>query len=728
MNRGKICDRHLERKAYVYIRQSSLRQVEENLESQDMQYQLVHRARAFGWVEPQIEVIDDDLGKSGSSSHERVGFQNLVAAVGLRQVGIVLVTDVSRLARNCADWYQLLDLASLCDTLISDASGVYDPQRYNDRLLLGLKGTFSEVQWHQMREQLVAALYNKARRGELAIRLPTGYEWHPEGRVIKIPDREVQSRIALIFTQFKRLGSGRAVLNYMRNHQLTIPRGIHTGRDNGRIRWAPPTSSAIYQFLKHPAYAGAYTYGKTRHVKLIGSRHLTKLERKSIEEWSVLIQNAFEGYITWEEYMRNQEKLHQNAQTVFQTQGAPLKGAALLQGLVLCAKCGRRMRMAYNRNPAYVCRSAHNQYGEPRCQHFTAPPVDEAVSQLFLQAVAPARLEAALGAVDEIEAERQRLAEQWRLRLERARYQADLARRRYEEVDPANRLVAATLEADWETQLQNLANLEQEWEQAQAGLLTPLSAAEIHQIQELADDLPALWQAPTTTNKDRKRLLRCLIQDVTLDAFSDPKSTQVFVRWHTGAVTHLQVPRPQPGRRTSQTLLERIQTLADTLSDPQIADQLNAEGFTTRTGLVWTAKRVVGVRRKNNIPSQYHYQTQDLTPRSDGLFSIKQVAEILQYSPATIHEWFLKGFLSGQQTRPRAHVWLRFDDSDRLRIGATIPFNPDQMIPYSQAPAHFKLTPDQLHQALIDGSLVALRVLLFNRPRWVIQSSTIPYT
>jgi DNA invertase Pin-like site-specific DNA recombinase len=728
MNRSKIHERHLERQAYVYIRQSSLRQVEENLESQDLQYQLAHRARAFGWMASQVQVIDDDLGKSGTSSRERAGFQNLVAAVGLRQVGIVLVTDVSRLARNCADWYQLLDLASLCDTLISDASGVYDPQHYNDRLLLGLKGTFSEVQWHQMREQLVAALFNKARRGELAIRLPTGFEWHPEGHVIKTPDREVQSRIQLIFTQFERLGSGRAVLYYLKDHKLPIPRMIHTGVAKGRIRWTPPTSSAIYQFLKHPAYAGAYTYGKTQHRRLPGGSHQTKLVRKPIEKWSVLIQNAFEGYITWEQFMQNQEKLHQNAQTVFQSKGAPLKGEALLQGLVLCAKCGRRMRVAYNRSPAYVCRTAHNQYGDSRCQHFTAPPVDQAVSHLFLQAVAPARLEAALAAVDEIEAERQRLAQQWHLRLERARYQADLAQRRYEQVDPANRLVAAELEQDWEIQLQALAKLEGEWQQTQAELTTPLSAVEINQVRELADDLPGLWQAATTTNTDRKRLLRCLIQDVTLDAFSDPKTTQVFVRWHTGTVTHLQVPRPQPGRRTSQALLERIQTLAKTFSDQQIADRLNAEGYATRTGLAWTTKRVMGARRKNNIPSLYHRQTQDLTPRGDGLFSVKQVAEILQYSPTSIHDWFLRGFLVGQQAHHRARIWLRFDDRDRLRVGSTIPFNPDHMVPYPQALDHFQLNPEQLRQALIDGSLVALRVLIFNRPRWVIQSSAITFS
>ena len=245
MNRSKILESHLERSALVYIRQSSMRQVQENLESQDLQYALKERAVRLGWAAARVEIIDEDLGKSGTSSLERAGFQNLVAAVGLRQVGIVLVTDVSRLARNCADWYHLLDLASLCDTLISDASGIYNPQRYNDRLLLGLKGTFSEVQWHQMREQLYAALLNKARRGELRIRLPTGYEWHAAGRVVKTPDREVQCRIQLLFTQFRRLGSGRAVLNYLRKHDLPLPRRMHSSVAKGSLRWVRPTSSAV---------------------------------------------------------------------------------------------------------------------------------------------------------------------------------------------------------------------------------------------------------------------------------------------------------------------------------------------------------------------------------------------------------------------------------------------------------------------------------------------------
>ncbi|MFQ5488883.1 MAG: recombinase family protein, partial [Gammaproteobacteria bacterium] len=473
MNRSKIHERHLERQAFVYIRQSSMRQVKEHLESQDLQYQLLKRAQEFGWAAHQVTLLDDDLGKSGTSSQERMGFQNLVAAVGLRQVGIVLVTDVSRLARNCADWYQLLDLASMCDTLISDASGIYDPQHYNDRLLLGLKGTFSEVQWYQMREQLHAALLNKAKRGELVIRLPVGYEWLEDGRVAKVADQEVQRLIELVFAQFERLGTGRAVLNYLRTHKLQIPRAIHTGVDKGRIRWALPTSSAIYQFLKHPAYAGAYTYGKTRHVRLPGGGRQTKLERKPLKSWSVVLKKAFPAYIAWEQYMQNQEKLRQNAQTVFQSTGAPRQGAALLQGVVLCARCGRRMRAVYNRSPAYVCRSAHNQYGEPRCQYFTAPPIDAAVSELFLQAIAPARLEAALAAVDEIESQRQRLAEQWQLRLERARYQAQLAQRRYEQVDPDNRLVADSLEAVWNDKLRALRQAQEDSQHGRQELHVP---------------------------------------------------------------------------------------------------------------------------------------------------------------------------------------------------------------------------------------------------------------
>lgn len=306
MNRHhKIQPSHLERLAYIYIRQSSPGQVKQHLESQDLQYQLIHRAQMLGWSEKQTVVIDDDLGKSAATATDRHGFQDLVAAVGLGRVGIILVTDVSRLARNCSDWYQLLDLASMYGTLISDASGVYDPRIYDDRLLLGLKGTFSEAQWYNMRSQLQAARLNKARRGELAIRLPVGYDRLPNGEVTFIPNQEVQNAIHLVFEQFDRLGSAWTVLRYLRDERLQLPRRIPSGPDRGTIKWVRPKYQIIYQMLKNPAYAGAYTFGKRHTVRLPGKRNKAVSRTLPMEEWTVLIQDAFPGYITWEQYMRN---------------------------------------------------------------------------------------------------------------------------------------------------------------------------------------------------------------------------------------------------------------------------------------------------------------------------------------------------------------------------------------------------------------------------------------
>jgi DNA invertase Pin-like site-specific DNA recombinase len=372
MNRHpKIQAAHLERQAYVYIRQSSLQQVEQHLESQDLQYQLTQRAHALGWCPPQTVVIDDDLGKSAASATHRHGFQELVAAVALGHVGIILVTDVSRLARNCSDWYQLLDLASVYATLISDASGVYDPRIFDDRLLLGLKGTFSEAQWYTMRTQLHSARLNKARRGELALRLVVGYDRLANGQVVLIPDQEVQNALHLVFEQFERLGSARAVLRYWRDERLQLPRRIPSGPDRGEIEWVRPAYQIIYHILKNPAYAGAYAYGRHHTLRLPGAQVQAARRTRPLEEWTVLIQDAFPGYITWEQYMRNQKRLRENAQGMQGSQGAPREGVALLAGIVWCGRCGRRMHSRYRDKPAYVCEETNRQYHEPRCQHST---------------------------------------------------------------------------------------------------------------------------------------------------------------------------------------------------------------------------------------------------------------------------------------------------------------------------------------------------------------------
>lgn len=362
----KILVSHLQRTAYVYIRQSSMRQVEENLESQDLQYQLVNRACGFGWPAAQVLVVDDDLGKSGIASTQREGFQNLVAAVGLGQVGIILVTDVSRLARNCSDWYRLLDLASLCGTLISDASGVFDPRIYDDRLLLGLKGAFSEAQWYNMRTQLCAAQMNKARRGDLHLRLPVGLERLENGQVGLTPDVQVQEMLRLVFDQFERLGSAQKVLRYLRDEHLLLPH-----RSDGRIEWVRPAYQIIYALLKQPAYAGVYAYGKHHRIHLPGDQSQVITHSIPQAEWPVLIQNAHPAYISWDQYQANQQRLAENAQGIQWKRGAPRSGAALLQGLVRCARCGRSMHVHYTHSSAYVCDRDTREFAAPAARPST---------------------------------------------------------------------------------------------------------------------------------------------------------------------------------------------------------------------------------------------------------------------------------------------------------------------------------------------------------------------
>ncbi len=717
----KIQSAHLERLAYIYIRQSSPGQVKQHLESQDLQYQLTHRAQTLGWTEEQTVVIDDDLGKSAITATDRHGFQDLVAAVGLGRVGIILVTDVSRLARNCSDWYRLLDLASVYGTLISDASGVYDPRIYDDRMLLGLKGTFAEALWYNMRIQLQTARLNKARRGELAIRLPVGYDRLPNGEVVFTPDQEVQNAIHLVFEQFERSGSARAVLHYLRDERLQLPHRIPSGPDRGVIEWVRPKYQTIYHILKNPAYAGAYAYGKHHTTRLPGDQGTVVSRALPMEEWTVLIQDAFPGYVTWEQYMRNQKQLRENAQGVHWTKGAPRSGDALLQGIVLCGQCGRRMRSRYRDKPAYVCEETNRQYGEPRCQHSTVAHVDEAVTQVFLEAIQPVHLEAALAAAEQIEAQRQRLATQWQHRLERARYEADLARRRYEQVDPDNRLVAAELERQWEDKLQTCQRLEREWDQAQTQELAPLTEADQALIHQLAEDIPALWYAETTTQEERKRLLRCLIQDVTLDPFTKPGFTLISIRWHTGATTTVEVRRPKPGGPPAPpALIQRVRELAQRHPDDQVAAILRAEGTKTARDGVWTTERVRNFRNKHKIPTACPYVTSKPGPRGDGLIKATEAAEQLGVTPSMIADWFRRGLLAGHQRRPGTPLWVRLTEDDLRRLNGSTSLSPN-LVPVKEAPATLELLPEQMKEEIRAGRLLAYRLFIQNRWRWYVQ-------
>jgi len=719
VNNAKVQPHHLDRRAYIYVRQSSIKQVEQNLESQDLQYQLASRAQVLGWPEDQVVVIDDDLGKSAATATGREGFQSLVAAVGLGQVGLILVIDVSRLARNCSDWYRLLDLAAICDSLIGDAAAIYDPRDYNDRLLLGIKGTLAEAQWYVMRQRLSAARLNKARRGELVLRLPVGYDRAKDDQVVLTPDRQVQGAIRQVFELFDRFGSARAVLLELVRRKLALPRRVQSGPNQGEIEWCRARYMAVYQILKHPAYAGAYSYGKHRRVRLPEGK--VAVQRMPLEEWEVLIHDAFPAYISWERYMQNQEQLHENAQGANWNKGAPREGGALLQGIVICGRCGRHMRVRTGgRRSAYACYQAHRDYGAPRCQHFTAHHVDEAVVELLLEAIQPARLEVALAAMEQLETQRQMLAEQWQKRLERARYETDLARRRYERVDPDNRLVAGELEQRWEEKLRKWKQLEQEWQRAQQQELAPLSDADRQLIRQLADDLPALWHAETTSNIERKRLLRCLIQDVTLDRFSKPGVSIIQVRWQTGATTTVEVDRPPPGVWTPPRAMQRIRELAPSHPDDWIAEILNAEGLHTGKGLDWTTSRVEKARKRQDIPTGCPCLIREPGPRGDGLINAAEAAQTLAVDVATVTIWFRQGILHGHQRKPGSSVWVRLSEEDLARLNGSTPQRPD-LITVRQAAKRLGVTTEEVWEEVRAGRLLPFRLRAGKHWRWYVQ-------
>ncbi len=747
----KIHDRHRQRLACVYIRQSTLRQVAQHRESQDLQYQLAARARTLGWPDQRIRIIDEDLGKSAVSKQGRAGFQHLFTDVGTGKVGLLLVTDVSRLARNCADWYQLLDLAAANDTLVADSGGLYDPRAYDDRLLLGVKGAFSEAQWHIMRQQMQAARLNKAKRGELVLRLPVGYDRLPNGRVVMSADEQVQSVIRLVFGLFRRTGSARAVLRRLRSDGVQLPRQSRDAAGQPIAIWDKPAYTQVYQMLKLPAYAGAYAYGKRQRERLPGQPTVRYGRRLPPEEWQVLLHDALPAYISWEEYVKNQETLAQNWQLSrfaspqtpqrnlgdhgppSSPPGAVGKGRALLQGIVVCGRCGRLMRVRYRDKPAYVCEAAKAQFDEPRCQFFPYAHVDQAVVAAFLDAIRPAALEAALAAMVEIETERQALAQQWRQQQERARYQAELARVRYEQVDPRQRLVAAELERRWEAALQEQQRVQTEWEETQAEQLQPLSVADKTRIRQLAEDLPALWAAETTSMADRKRLLRTLIADVTLNREAESGQTGIAIRWQTGAVTRLTAARPQPGHPSNPRLLERVQTLAQAgRSDVEIAAILNEEGMVSSWHVkddpayvpgqpvtYWDKVRVQHLRYKHHIPAN---------PGAGGYVAAAEAAQALGVSQSILLDWFRRGLLPGRQQRPGAPVWIRWDEGLRYRISGAAPRNlPDtiegqaEMVRLAQAAAYFGLSSDELTQALKHGRFLTWRLEHGSQYRWYLQ-------
>jgi DNA invertase Pin-like site-specific DNA recombinase/predicted DNA-binding transcriptional regulator AlpA len=670
--RTKISPSHLGRCACVYVRQSSAAQVERNRESTERQYRLLERALELGWAREQVQVVDEDLGVSGAGTVDRSGFAQLTTEVALGRVGLVLALEVSRLARNNAEWSRLLDLCGVTDTLIGDADGIYHPGLVNDRLVLGLKGTMSEAELHVLRARLNGGIRNKAARGELRRGLPVGFVWGEEdGEVLLHPDEAVTGVLRTVFERFSELGSARQVWLWFRTQGLTFPLQSSTLQE---IRWVTPTYSKIHQVLTNPVYAGAYVYGKTRQERYVdeSGRVRKRMRQLPRSEWAVLIHDHHEGFLDWETFERNQARIAQNTRPrAHESGGAVREGAALLQGIARCGQCGRRLRVYYrgrNSTPGYYCGASTIANGRGEyCLSVGGLQIDAAVASAFLEALAPAGMEASLVAAEQMDADHEAVLTHFRRDVERARYEVQRAERRYRTVDPEHRLVARGLEAEWEQCLRALETAEQELARREQQRPLALTSAERNSILSLGQDLERVWSAPTTTDRDRKELLRTLLDEVLVSLSREEGRATLTLRWRGGLIRQIDVTlsrsRPAP-IRTDEETIQLVRRLATHYSDAVIAGILNRQGRRTAKGMRFTANRVCGLRNHWGIP-RFHQPAEE--PESE-LLTVEQTAQRLGVAASTVHRWLNDGFIAGEQLTPGAPWRIRFSEELRSRF------------------------------------------------------------
>ena len=674
MSESKIGASHRQRRALVYIRQSSPYQVVHNRESTRRQYGLADRAHELGWRRDDIAVIDEDLGLSGDTAEGREGFARMTAEVALGQIGILLGLEVSRLARNNSDWYRLLDLCGLTDTLIADADGIYHPGLFNDRLLLGLKGTMSEAELHILRARLDGGIRNKAARGELYRGQPIGYVRGSEGdaEILLDPDEAVQGAIRAVFERFAEFGSARRVWRWFVMEKLDFPHRFHLGAD---VRWELPSYHTIHMVLTNPVYAGAYAYGKTRRERHVDESGAVRTRSRKVprSEWQVLIHDHHPGYIDWQTHEAILERLASNTrpQPHRAGEGAVREGTALLQGIGNCGECGRRLSTHYTgrtSSPGYHC-NGKTLVEERRssCLYVGAVQIDRAVSKAVLEAIQPAAIEAALRAAEQLETDNDQALEQRRLAVERARYEAERAERRYRAVEPEHRLVARGLEREWERCLNALEEAQTELERRTRDRPRRLDDDERDALLALAQDLQRVWDAPTTAPRDKKELLRTVLEEVIVLAPRGEYYIRLTLRWRTGLLTEIELERPRKRRatiRTDEDTVDLVRRLAQFHSDAVIAAILNRQEKTTAYGLPFNSDRVGNLRRNWNIPC-----FDPATANDDGeLVNVAQAARILGVATSTVHRWLNDGFIDGEQITPGAPWRIRITDAFRPRF------------------------------------------------------------
>ena len=670
---SKIRDRHLVRLAIVYVRQSTPQQVLENRESRERQYALAQLAQRLGWPAERVVIIDEDQGQSGKSADNRSGFQRLMTEVSLNHVGIVLGLELSRLSRSNTEWHHLIDVCGIFQTLLCDQDGVYDPLDSNDRLLLGMKSAMSEYELITMYNRLLRGSRNKAERGELFLAVPLGYLKTPAGEIIQEPDEQARGMIRLVFEKFEELGSAYAVFRHLIMNGLQLGFRRHRGGRIGELEWKPASPARILSILRHPIYAGAYAYGLHRAGTKNPATGRAEGGKWFVppEELAVFLPNRLPAYISWDQYLRNQERLEQN-RSLHDTRGVPKRGEALLPGLIVCGKCGHHMTTRYktDKKPGYHCGEYSRLALDEPCGCISATTLDDLVAREVLRALEPAALDLSLHAIEDAERERKRLHDHWRQTLERARQEAERAERQYHAVEPENRLVARTLEARWEDALKKRRQTEEDYHRFLAKLPATLSGADRQRIRSLSESVAALWHAPSTSAQDRKQIVRCVVERVIVVADKATECNEVTIVWHGGVTTRHQVARPV-GRyeqlKDFRRLTGRIEELhREGLHLAQIAARLNSEGFVPpRRRGAFTAGTISSLVRDLGLVGELFRD--DLVGQDE--WWIPDLAGKLGVIAQKVHYWVKRGWVHSRRTPSGKHliVWADKDELRRLR-------------------------------------------------------------
>ena len=669
---SKITEQHQSKPAYIYVRQSTLAQVRHHQESTERQYALRQKALELGWNTAAVRTLDRDLGISGAQTTGRTDFKTLVADVSMGQVGAVFALEVSRLARSNADWYRLLELCALTQTLVIDEDGCYDPADFNDGLLLGLKGTMAQAELHFLRARLLGGKLNKAKKGDLRFPLPVGFCYDDIGRIIRDPDEEVRGAVALVFRLFRETGSAYGVVHQFAQRGLRFPKRAYGGAWNGKIIWGRLSHGRVLGMLRNPSYAGMYVFGRYQYRREISPEGEVRkrMQAVAMPAWRVSLKEHHEGYITWEEFLENAKQMEKNRTNGEETllSGPAREGLALLQGLLLCGHCGRALTVRYTGNggiyPMYLCSWLHREgLATKDCMGFRCDLLDAVVSEQVLKALQPAELELALVAVRELESRDQAIMHQWQMRLERAEYEVALAERRYQEVDPSNRLVAGTLERRWNDALVHLEDLKKQataFQRQEAHIITPEQKAK---VLALAKDFPRLWHSPTTHAKDRKRMLRLVIKDITVEKLTQQRQLSVHIRWHGGASSDLSVPLPPKAAdkvRYPPAVVDRVRELAHNLLDAQIADQLNREGHVSAKGKPYAVSIIRWVRWRYQIPAPVLKKPEE--------FTVQQVAEHFGVSEGVVYYWIEHSVIDARRLNGGMPYWITLNAADEKKL------------------------------------------------------------